>query len=114
MSKYPALDKVLSDRERTLLQKFVSEQEMNKAVKKVILFAVYYNGTLEKDQEPDPTRNALLGLMGNSRSMPNEHLGQVLRAQMEALTFLENGFKTIEDLSKPEVTITAEEINQAR
>ena len=114
MSKFPAVDAVLSNEEKTQIKRFIENETMMNAVKKVLLFPIYYNGALEAGKDPDPTRNSLLTLMGTSRNLPNEHLGGVLRAQMEGITYLENGFKTLEDYSKDEPVGIKIDINEAR
>jgi len=91
----------LSDIEKATIKRFLANERMVNTVKKVLLAAIYDNGILKPNEKPDPTRNYLLGLMGQSRQLPNKHLGEVLRAQMEGITALENGFKLMEGLDKP-------------
>jgi hypothetical protein len=114
MSKFPLLDKIINVNEKNELKKFFANEPLKKAVKKVLLAPVYYNGTLVEGEDPDPTRNSLLGLMGQSRQLSNEKMGEVLRAQMEALTYIEQGFNTIDEFTKPEVAPTEVKVNEAR
>ena len=51
------LKNVLSKEEQAELEKFNQYPMMKQAVKKVLLFGIYNNGTLEPGKEADPTVN---------------------------------------------------------
>jgi len=114
MSKYPLLDEILNVNEKNELKRFNSNNAMKGAVKKVMLSVIYYNGTLEKGKTPDPTRNSLLGLMSQSRNISDEQMGQVLRGQMEGITYLEQALEAIDGIVKPEEKKKEIEPNMAR
>lgn len=107
------LKEVLSEAEKTKLAQIAEDNTMKSALRKVLLFPIYYNGILEAGQDPDPTMNFALGLMGQSRNMPDDHLGRVLRGQMEGITMLEQGMTQI-DKFKEQKEIKKDNINQAR
>lgn len=107
------LQDVLSDAEKAKLA-LISEDEVTKAaLRKVFLFGIYYNGIMEAGKDPEPTMNFALSLMGASRQLPNDQLGQVLRAQMEGISQVEAGFKQL-DSFKPVIIDTTTKENKAR
>lgn len=112
--KIDDLKTVLSEKEQAKLTKFADDELMMNAVKKVLLFGMYYNGTLKEGQKPEPTKNFLLGLMSQVRSVPDEHLGQVLRGQMEGLTILENGYLDLNLFKSEPSKVEKQDINNPR
>ena len=90
------LDQILNDTEKAKLTRIAEDDISMSAIKKIFLFGIYYNGTLKAGENPEPTMNFALALMGQSRNYTDEHLGQVFRAQVEAISQLEAGFKELE------------------
>lgn len=98
MNTKDSLDLFLSDVEKELIGSFVENQELREAVRKVLLFGVYNNGTLKKGKKPDPTLNFALGLVSNAEELhlDNEKLGAQLRACWEAIKFIELAWSNLE------------------
>ena len=103
MNKHELLDKFLNDTEKLALQNFAENDVQREAVKKVLLFEIYHNGTLNIGETPDPLRNGILGLVSRGPALDNETLGRALRAQWEGINYLEVGFQELEKFkTKPE------------
>jgi len=85
----------LSDVEKEKVSSFVKDKTMLEAVKKVILYGVYENGTLKRDQSADPTKNFLLSLAFDPK-YTNEELGADLRAAGQAIVMVEKGLGKLE------------------
>jgi hypothetical protein len=68
---------------------------MRKAVKKVLLFELYHNGTLEKGTEPDMLMNFALGAVARDPKATNEEVGRNLRAIWQGIQLLDGGFSVI-------------------
>lgn len=92
-----ALDLYLDDAEKAALEQFWTNERMREAVRKVLLFALYNNGTLKKGKKADPTHNFTLGLVSNAEQLglDNEKIGAQLRAAWEGIRTLENAFSNI-------------------
>jgi hypothetical protein len=107
------LDSILDDAEKAQLEYFMENEVMREAVKKVLLVGIYGNGTLQKGKRADPLRNFALGLASNQGELPNEILGQQLRAAWEGINSLELAFSTLAKYkSTPERSVPKS--NQAR
>jgi len=104
------LDAVLTDIERVELGKFADNIIMSGAVKKVLLFGMYYNGTLRKGESPEMTMNFALQDVYSELgpAMSNEKLGENLRAKSDAILMLKGGFDRLEDYQTPEALKTKE------
>jgi hypothetical protein len=94
----------LSDLEQEKIIAFNQDTVLVDAVRKVLLAAIYTNGTLRKDLAPEPTKNAALSLafyaMANG-SVTNDALGEDLRALAQAVRLLEGGLAQLSSI-KPE------------
>lgn len=86
----------LSDQEQALIISFNANKAMSNAVKKVLLAAIYSHGTLEGD----PMRNWAISIARSGYS--NERMGANLMACVEALDFIESGFKKLEEIKVEE------------
>lgn len=106
------MDEYLTSTEKQALIKLASNKQTMIALKKVLLKPVY-DGVLEEGKDPNPMQNYILGALGSTRAVSNDYIGQIVRATVEALTLIENGFKSIEDLAKP-VAKEEPKINEAR
>lgn len=97
---------MLSDLEREKIIVFNKDPDMKEAVRKVLLAAVYSNGTLKKDEKADPLKNGALGLaflaLNGRAVVSNEQLGEDLRAYAQGVNLLETGFKQLEKVTKDE------------
>ena len=85
---------------------------MREAVKKVLLAAVYHNGSLKEGVSADPTRNACFSLVAQAPGISNEQLGADLRAMWEGVKIVENAFNKMTEYKK--VESKPKEPNKAR
>ena len=93
---------ILNDVEKAAVQKFVEFETMREAVKKVLLAALYSNGTLKPGQAADPLTNKALTIPYNNPQGSNEQLGAELRAMYAGIMLLEEGFKKLDEFKKVE------------
>ena len=90
------LSEVLDEQEETFIQQFYANEKMREAVKKVLLFPLYVQGTLKKGKKATPNFNWLFNSVGNT----NENLGAVIRAKIEALNLVQEGFERLSKVKK--------------
>ena len=84
--KHELLDKFLNANEKTQLGKLAENKALLSALRKVLLFDIYYNGTLKEGEAPDPARNFALGMVATyGHQLSDEFLGRSLRAQWEGI-----------------------------
>lgn len=86
------LQQILSDVELAKIEAFRSDKVMLEAVRKVLLFGVYNNGTIQPDAEAAPTRNFALALAFR-KDVSNDQLGADLRAAAEGIRAVESAFE---------------------
>ena len=84
----------LNDIEKTEIQKFLDNKTMANAVKKVLLEAIYNQGTIEPGKPADTKRNFMLRCVLEGKT--TEEVGQSAKAVFEGLTWLEAGFRELE------------------
>ena len=94
-----AYEEVLSSIEISKLELLAQDEVMIKALKKVLLFGVYYNGTLKKGEDANPLMNFALRI-DEQNILTDAQVGAILRAKTEGLATVEGGFGVIE-LFKP-------------
>ena len=94
---------ILNDVEKAAVQKFVEFETMREAVKKVLLAAIYHNGTLKPGETADPLINKALTIPHSRPELSNEQIGAELRAMYHGIIMLEEGFKKLADYKKVEV-----------
>ncbi len=92
--KKELLDSVLDDHEKLAIQMFYDNEIQREAVKKILLFGIYQNGTLQKGKAANPLNNFALGLASNAAELhlKNEDLGEQLRAAWEGIQFVERAW----------------------
>jgi hypothetical protein len=100
------------------IRRLVNNETAFNAIKKVLLYSVYYSGVLKPGENPDFLRNFFLSILieprtGQEYKLNNEELGQKLRARVEALAILDDGFKKLAQMAVAEAP-KEEEKNQAR
>ena len=114
--KTPTIE-LLSDVEKEKVMTFVRDEILVSAVKKILLQSIYGNGTLRADVDPDPTRNAALGLaalaIGGKGVVSNADLGEDLRGLMQGISLMEQGFTYMEGLKVDKKPIEEEKTNPA-
>ncbi len=102
------LEQLFTDREKELLKKFVRDDILCEAVKKVVLSAVYFEGTIKKTGLPRPMENFALAI-GDRQLMKltREQMGERLEAALIAVQLLNDGFARLHKFNiqekKPEV-----------
>lgn len=96
MKKSEILNKVLTAKDKAEILKFIENKAMMEVVKKVLLYDIYYAGTLKRNEDPNPVGNSTFSLVANhGTNVTNAQLGEVLRAQWEGLQYLEIGFQEL-------------------
>jgi len=106
------VENILTELEKDKLKLVSSDEVMVGAIKKVIMSAVYFDGTLDKKGIPAPLKNFALALASRP-GVKNEDLGADLKASLAGVQLLETGFKELEKFNVQE--FTAEPVkNQAR
>jgi len=99
--------KHLNETDKDILQQFIDNPQLVSAVKKVLLSAIYFEGTLNVDS----TRNFLLAFADGHKN--DAELGQLVKARAEAVKLLEEGFNKLarfKTVGKPKEN----NLNQAR
>ena len=94
--KLRLLETRLSDLEKGKLFAFCQDKAMVHAVEKVMLYAMYQTGTVQKDDKDmkDVDTNWVYGVPYNTNTT-NEMYGASVRAKVEGLSILEDAFKQI-------------------
>lgn len=95
------VEKILSSLESDKLSMIAKDEVAIIALKKVILSAVYFDGTLIEEGIPDPLKNFCLAI-ASKPNIKNEDLGAEIRASLAAVQLLETGFKELEKFNIPE------------
>ena len=88
------VSEILSELEKDKLKLVASDKVMLGAVKKVVLSAVYFDGTLNKEGIPDPLKNFALALASRP-GVKNEDLGAETRALLQARELVAKGIDKI-------------------
>lgn len=102
------MEKFLSELEITKIEAFCKDAVMFTAVKKVLLQSIYTQGVIKPGEEPmEMTKNLAFLLAGQSLTnpIPDEILGQHLRATWAGINALMNGFNELEALRKEEEVV---------
>lgn len=99
----------LNELEKAKIIQFNGDPDMVEAVRKVMLAAIYSNGTLRKDAAANPMTNAaLLMVMKTVRGegiISDAELGQDLRGLAQGVMLLESGFKKLESIKPVEIVV---------
>lgn len=88
---------ILDDREKSLLKDAAKNETLMEAIKKVVLAAVYNNGTLKPGEAANPLRNFMLASSTRRDEMTNEQIGAQTRAIRDALEVVEIGFAYVDN-----------------
>ena len=94
------LNDFLDATEQVAIQMFVDNERMREAVKKVLLWEIYQNGTLKRGEAPTPLRNSFIGVAMTADD-PTK-IGQRVMAIAEGINYLEIGFKHLSQYGKKE------------
>lgn len=107
-------DAVLNDIEKAELSKIADNVTALGALQKLFLMGIYFEGTIRKDEQPNPTRNFLLAAANGKDAASNEQLGQIVRAQAEGVGLLELGFNYLAQYKTPEPQAVDNQSNPGR
>lgn len=100
----------LSDLEVAKIEAFCKDEEMFKAVEKVLLAGIYTHGTIKKGEKAsDPLINGAFSLvhLASSNPVTDEALGQHLRGVWEGINALKNAVNRLKSIkSKSEDVVS--------
>lgn len=90
----------LTDLQIQKIEQFCKDKEMFNAVRAVLLAGIYSHGTIDKGFTPDPLINGAFSLVSLSPSnpIPDEIIGQQLRAQWAGVNALKNALDRLEEI----------------
>lgn len=105
----------LSEKEESAVKRFLADETMMEAVRKILLSGVYEDGILVPNTPADPLKNFILGAFTTQTSslLSYEEKGRKLDTIINAISLVESGFKQLERFKQIEVE-TKETINKAR
>ena len=89
------MEKLFNDTEKEQLNKFVNDERLVEIVKKVVLSAVYFEGTLQSDK---PLENFCLAFAATN--LTQEQKGEKLDAALLAVQLLNDGFARLQRFNK--------------
>lgn len=99
----------LTDLEKAKIIQFNSDPEMVEAIRKVLLAAIYSNGTLRQGVNANPMTNAaFMMVMRTIRGegvMSDAELGQDLRGLAQGVMLLEAGLKRLSEIKQEEKVV---------
>lgn len=97
----------LTDIEIEKIEQFCKDETLYEAVRKVVLAGIYSHGTLQKGTKPNPLINGALSLVSLSTTnpIPDEVIGQQLRAQWAGLNAMENAFTQLKTIKKEDKSV---------
>lgn len=109
------MDKYLSELEIVKIEAMCQDEVLLEAVRKVMLQGIYTHGTLQKGIVPDPLVNGAYALAAQAMSnpIPDELLGQHIRAQWAGLNALENAFRDLKKLKSQKADEVETPYNEA-
>lgn len=95
------MEQFLTDIQKAKIETFCADKEMMEAVRKVLLAGIYEHGTVQKDYTPNPLVNGAFSLvaLAPNNPIPDEILGQQLRAQWSGINALKNAFDKLESIT---------------
>lgn len=90
----------LTDLEIAKIEAFNADEVMVGAVRKVLLAGIYSHGVVEKGFEHNPLQNGAFSLVSLSPTnpIPDEIIGQQLRAQWAGINAIENAFDKLSSI----------------
>ena len=93
--------KYLNEQEQAQVIAFTQNKSMFDAVKKVLLGAIYHQGTIAAGLEPTD-KNWAFSLLQGKDAKTDDELGQELRASIAALGYLNSALERLEEFKAPE------------
>ena len=107
------LDSILDEREVAEFQKLAENDVLFGALKKILLYGVYYNGTLKPGEEANPLENFALNLVSAQGVKSDAEIGQELRGKWQGVNIVEGAFQMLMEYKLPSFAIGKKE-NPAR
>ena len=109
------LDGILSETEKNYLTAFVQNKGMVEAVKKVLTFGIYHNGTLSPDKPSNPMVNFAINhyLSLRDKDITKEQFADLIAPAFEGIIYLERAFNQLENYELPKIE-TKDTRNPAR
>lgn len=104
----------LSELEILKIETFCKDEVMFDAVKKVILQSIYIQGVNIPDKAPNSLKNGAFSMVSLSTNnpIPDEVIGQQLRAQWAGVNALEVGMNELKNI-KSGIESPYDEVNEA-
>ena len=109
---------ILNPKEEIELKKILDNKALLGGLKKAFLAQLYYSGTIEKGEAPNPRTNFICNMlytedMGTVYKVSDKEIGGRVRASVEGIRLVEAGFGELETLR--DVKVDKKEIkNEAR
>ena len=103
---------ILTEDELRQLEFFNMNPVMKRAVRKVLLLPVYYQGVLQKGKEPNPIWNFALQFANSDPKLTDEQVGRFTRVQADAINQVEIAFDRIGEFIE-EPKRSEEQVNEA-
>ena len=99
----------LSDLEIAKIESFTADDVLFEAVRKVLLAGIYTHGTVQLGYTPDPLINGAFSLVSLSPTnpIPDEIIGQTLKAQWAGVNALKNAIDSLKSIRKAEELIVS-------
>jgi hypothetical protein len=95
------MQEYLNKAEKAAVMSFIGNKTMSEAVKKVVMHTITHQGVLEAGK-PAVEANWVFGLAaGSMNHVTNEQLGEELKATLKGLSYLQEGFKKLYEVSVP-------------
>ena len=88
------IENILNQREKQELQKFIHNKVLRDAVKKVLLYDLYYCGTLRLDDDAN-TKNFALDMADNQNMSPTQ-LGYNVKVSADGIKLIEKAYDNID------------------
>ena len=109
------MNNILTDQEIAKIEQFTTDAVMYEAVRKVLLSGIYSHGTIQKGFVHDPLKNGAFSLVSLAprNPIPNEILGEQLRAQWAGVNALENALTELKAIKSGGVVSPYKEENTA-
>lgn len=107
------LEQLLTDREKEAISSFINNEVMFKAVKKVVLSSIYFDGTIRKEGIPHPMKNWATALV-NDPTISDVKLGKMLKSGVAGMQLLEEGFAKLARFDKKKPKKESNEPNPGR
>jgi hypothetical protein len=90
----------LNEEEVLLIEGFNKNEKLSEAVRKVLLAGIYSHGVIEAGGKHDPLQNGAFSLvsLAPTNPIPDEIIGQQLRAQWAGINALHNAFNELKKI----------------